>query len=329
MAWNLAEFSKIETDVLRKSVIDGLLMESNCLELIPWETIGQLSTTIIRYQDLPSVGTRKISGSFDESTGHFEHKTENISLYGLDIDTDKAIARAKNTIADARAIQQTMALKSMAYRFNDDFIEGDPGVDPEEFKGVRLRIDDIYNEGFVTQKIGCHDDGGTAGYGILQSTTESHNILNALDKLMYAIKGHNPDFLFMNKKMLLAVRALLRKEKLLDNSKDMFDRKIDMYSGARLIDIGTKADQLTEIITNTEDAAGEASTSEHTSIYAVKFGIGEYLWGIQEYPLEVGDLGELQTKPSYRTRVDWPLGLADVDPRCIGRLVGIIPNSSS
>lgn len=324
-AWTLAELSKIETDTLRKSVIDTLLMESNLMQLIPWETIGQLATTIVRVQDLPSVGFRKINEGYAATMGHFEQKVENISLMGCYMDCDKAIARAKNTIADARAIMQVMALKGAAYKFNDKFINGDPNTDPEEFKGLQKRVGDVYADGFTDQYI---DNAGTSGDGILLSTGESHNFLNKLDQLIYSIKGHNPDFLIMNKKMLLALRSVLRKEKLLDNTRDMFDRIVDVYQGSRLIDIGVKADQTTEIITSTEtlEAAGAA---ESTSIYAVKFGIGELLWGIQEYPLEVEDKGLLEATPVYRTELDWPLGLALADPRAVGRLYAIIPDSST
>ncbi len=326
MPWTLAEFSKIETDTLRKSVIDTLLMEASLLELVPWETIGQLSTTTVRYQDLPSFGYRKVNSAFTESTGHMEQKVETISLGGLDIDTDMAIARAKNTIADARAIQQTMSLKSAAYQFNWKFIAGDPTTDPEEFKGIRLRIQDINAEGYTDQLFACN----STSVGILNSQATRFNFIQDLDKLIYAVKGHNPDALLMNKKMLLALRSALIRERLLTYSQDMFGRQIDMYGNVRLIDIGIRADQTTEIILNTETAAGAPSGgSECTSIYAVKFGVGMDLWGIQEYPLEVRDLDELQTKPSYRTRVDWPHGLADVDPRCMSRMYGIVPDNSA
>jgi hypothetical protein len=303
-----------------------MLMNSNLLELVPWETIGTLATTVVKYKDLPSFGYRKINEGFSESTGKFEQKVENISLGGLDIDTDKAIARAKNTIADARAIQQQMAMKAAAWNFNFKFIAGNPQSDPEEFKGLRLRVDDINDEGFTDQKIQSAD----TDTGILYDTATSHSFLNDLDKLIYAIDGHNPDFLLMNKKMLLALRAVLRKEKLLNNAQDMFGRNIDMYGNTRLVDIGVRDDQTTEIILNTETTAGAASGgTECTSIYAVKFGIGDEVWGIQEYPLEVSDLGELQTAPKYRTRVDWPHGLAHVSPRSIARLYGIVPDSSA
>ena len=325
--WTLAELSKIETDVLRKSIIDTLIMESNLMELCPWETIGQLSVGVIRIQDLPSVGFRRINGAYDSTDiGHFEHKVEQISLFGRDIDTDEAIARAKNTIADARAIQQSLTLKGMAYAFNDKFINGKVTADaPLEFNGLRERVDGVYAEGYTSQKI----DAATAGVGILNSSAASQAFLDKLDTLMYAIKGHKPDFLLMNTKMLLAVRSLLRREKLLDTTKDMFDRTVDTYLGARMVDIGVKADQVTEIILNTETTAGLPGGSECTSIYAVKFGIGDMTWGIQEFPLEAKDMGELETKPAFRTRVTWNLGLSTVDPRSIGRLYNIVPDASS
>ncbi len=323
MPWTLAEFSKIETDPLRKSVIDALIMESNLMEIVPWETIGQLSTTVVKIKDLPSVGFRKVNEGYAESIGHFEKQTENISLFGGDIDTDIAIARAKNTIADARAIQQVLKLKAVAYDFNDNFINGDPTTDPEEYKGIQKRIDDINTNGFTDQYIDLAD---TTDKGINRDSASRYAFLDKLNELIYAIKGHSPDFLLMNKKMLLATRSLLLREKLLQTTTDMFNRQIDVYLGARMIDIGVKADQSTEIITNTEGLGGG---SFETSIYALKLGIGDSTWGIQEYPLEVRDIGELQAKPVFRTRVDWNLGLATVDPRSLGRLYGIRADSTA
>jgi hypothetical protein len=327
--WTLAEFSKIETDPLRKSVVDTLIMESNMLELVPWETIGTLSTTVVKIQDLPSVGFRKINANYTEATGHFEQKTETISLLGGMVRTDQALARAKNTIADARAIMQNLMVKAMAYKFNDRVINGNPATDPDEFKGLYQRVDDVVAEGYTEQFIDC---GGTYGAardaGILYDTANSHNFLNKLDQLIYSISGHNPDLLLMNKKTLLAVRALLRKERLLDQGRDSFDRLVDVYSGARLVDIGVKADQVTEIITNTEDPQGIYTSDLSTSIVAVKFGIGDMFWGICEYPLEVVDDGKVQGTTYYNTQVDFPVGLAHINPRSIGRLANIFPDST-
>ena len=278
MSWTLAELSKLEHDTLRKSVLDTLLLEVPMMELIPWETIGTLTTTLVRYQDLPSVGFRKVNEGFSESIGTFEHKVESVALGGLDIDTDKVIARAKNTIADARAIQQMMALKSFAYKFNDLFITGNPTTDPEVFKGLRLRIDDVFADGFTEQKFAAND----TDTGILNSQATRFDFIQDLDKLIYAIHGHNPAYAIMNKKMLLATRSALIRERLLTYNQDMFGRQIDVYGQTRLIDLGVKQDQVTEVILNTETTAGAPSGgTENTSIYVCKFGIGTDFWGIQ------------------------------------------------
>jgi len=324
MAWTLAEFSKIETDPLRKSVLDMLIMESNLLELIPWETTGRLSATMVRFKTLPTFGYRKVNEGYSESTGTFEHKTESVSLGGLDIDTDIVIARNANSIEDARTVQQRMALKSAAYQFNWKFIAGNPVTDPEEFKGVEARIDDINSDGYTNQLFACND----TATGILNSQTTRFNFIQDLDKLFYAIRGHNPDVALMNKRMLLAIRSCLLREKLLSYGADMFGRQIDMYGSTRLIDIGVRVDQTTEIILNDESTAGAlAASGACSSIYALKFGIGDAFWGQQMYPLEVRDQGELQTKPVYRTRIDWPHGLADIDPLSMARMYGIVSTS--
>jgi len=322
--FTLVELSKIEEDPRRKSVIDTLLMEAAVMEMVPWETIGALSTTITRLGTLPTVGFRKINEGYSVSTGALEQRAESISLMGGNFDTDKAIVRARTSMATARAIVQVMMTKAMAYKFNDKFVNGNPESDPEEFKGVKERINDLYDEGYTGQRVDC--GGASATEGILTSSAVSHNFLNQFDKAMYQIKGHNPQFALMNSNVLLALRAVLRKEDLLDRTQDSFGRIVDAYANTRLVDIGVTADQTTEIIPESETLGGGTTES---SIYFVKFGIGELLWGIQEYPIEVTDKGLLEDKPIYRTEVDWPLGLAMADPYCISRLFGIISTNAA
>ena len=321
MAWTLSEMSKIETDILRKSIVDTLIMETKVLELLPLETIGQLSTGIIKVQDLPSVGFRRINAGYAESTGTFEHEVEQIALLGGYIDTDKAIARAKNTVADARSVQQMLMMKAMAYKFNDVFMNGDPAQIPteepkgHEFKGLRLRVEDLVSKGYTGQRIAHEED--------VDDEAKRYAFVDKLDELIYSVAGHQPDALLMSKKTLLGVRSILRRLKLLDTTQDMFDRRVDVYQGARMYDMGVKADQSTQVILDTEHATdAKADGADRSSIYAVKFGVGDMLWGIQEYPIEVEDLGLMKEKPVYRTMVDFPVGLAQVDPRCMARLWG-------
>jgi hypothetical protein len=325
VAFTLADLAKIEKDTLRKSVMDTLLMESDVLQDIPWETLGTLSTTVIRIQDLPSVGFRKVNEGYSSGDGSLEQNVETVSLMGMYSDVDKVIAKTKNTIGEARAIQQQMMVKAMSYNFNDKFINGDPETDPDEFKGLEQRVGDLNAAGFTGQYI---DNGGTSGDGILLNSAERNNFLDKFEQAQYAIKGHNPEWAYMNNTTLRATRSVLRREGLLDTTKDQFDRVVNMYGSTKLSDIGVKADQTTEILPNTETLE-DAGSAESTSIYFCKYGIGEFFWGIQAYEMEVEDVGRLEGSPVFRTEVDWPLGLAQSDPYSIARLYAVIPNAST
>ncbi|MPN29013.1 hypothetical protein SDC9_176461 [bioreactor metagenome] len=58
-------------------------------------------------------------------------------------------------------------------------------------------------------------------------------------------------------------------------------------------------------------------------IFAVKFGPMSDVCGIQNGGVRVTDIGELETKPVYRTRIEWYCGLACFNPLSIARLKGI------
>lgn len=309
----LAELAKVEKDTLRKSVIDGLLFECNLMSMVPWETIGALSTTIVRYQEIPSIGFRKINEGYAEGAGTTEPLTEQIAAMGRNIDTDKLVIAAKNTIAEARALRQAQVLKGLAYTFNDKFINGSRVTEVKEFDGIALRIAGMA----ASQTI--HASTASGGLNVMNGSTEQNTFLDKVDETIYAIEGHKPDALLMNKTTLLKFRSVLRRLGLLDQTKDMFGRRIDVYSDIPMYDIGVKADQTTLIMPNTEVGTG-GGTAQCTSIYAVKFGVGDQLWGIQTYPLDVTDKGQLDDGVTYRTVIDWPLSLANAGRRSLARL---------
>jgi hypothetical protein len=323
MAMTLAEYSKIAKDNLLGFIADHFLMESNLMQILPWQTNKNLTVGIPSWDTLPTPSWRKLNASYSESTGTVKHQVESQYILGHDIDVDVVLARASNTVEDARQLQRRMSAKAMAFEFNDVFINGDPASD--ELKGLINRVTDVYNAGYTGQYI----DGGSAaasGRGMLYDSTERHYFLDKLNQLIYAIAGHKPDALLMNSKVLLAIESAFRREGLLSNSKDMFDRDITTFKGIPLIDVGLKADQSTEILPNTETLSGG---TDETSILAVKFGEEEYLWGLQQAPLEVRDLGEIDTQPVYRDRVEWVVGLAISNPRSIARLYGIVADSGA
>ncbi len=297
-----------------------LLEESYINQILPWATNPALSLQITSVKTLPTVGTRKINASFSTTKATFEQKVEGKYIFGNEIKVDTVLVDAN---PKERQIHREAFAKSMAYNFNDMFINGDPASD--QFKGLLLRVTDVYNDGFTNQYI---DAGSTAASnrGFLYDSTERQYFMDKIAELIDVIIGHSPSALIMNSKMYLGVEAALRREQVLRQDKDMFGRIINIYQDVPLVRIGVKADQTTQIITNTETVSGG---TEETSVYAVRFGEGMHLWGIQQKPMEVDDLGRLQSSPHYADRVQWVVGLAVSNPRSIARAYGFVPDAGA
>ena len=321
MAITMAEYAKQAYNdgrLVDGAIHDWFLMESNVAQILPWDTHKELVVLITSMKTLPTIGTRKVNASFSESTGTFEQKIENKYIFGHNIDVDTVLVTAD---PGQRQTQRMMSAKGMAVKFNDMFINGDPASD--ELKGLSKRVDDIKSD-YPDQYL----DAGSAtnGRGVLYDSTERHYFIDQVAKLIHNIAQQKPDGLFMNSKLYLAFESALRRESLLKQTEDMLGRIINMYSGIPLIDIGIKADQTNEIITNGENLS---DGGDETSIYGVKYGAGEYLWGVQQAPLTVKDHGEIPGPPVFRDTVQWVIGLAVSNPRAIGRAYGFVADSGA
>ncbi len=296
------------------------LEESQVAQILPLASNLQLALQITNMETLPTIGTRKINASFSESTGTFAQKIESKYIFGHDIDVDIVLVKADPT---ERQTQRQMSAHAMAFKFNDMFINGDPASD--EFKGLSMRVDDVNADGFSNQYI---DAGSTnaANRGMLYDTTERQYFMDKIGELLDVTVGHRSSAFFMNSKMYLAFEAAFRRENVLRQDKDMFGRIINHWGDVPLLRIGVKADQTTEVITNTETLSGG---SEETSIYSVRFGEKMYFWGIQQEPMTVNDLGEVQSDPVFRDRVQWVVGMAVANPRSIARAYGFVPDADA
>jgi hypothetical protein len=70
------------------------------------------------------------------------------------------------------------------------------------------------------------------------------------------------------------------------------------------------------------EEAATSGTSTATSIYCVSFGEGMFT-GIQGGDMQVRDLGEIDSAPVYRTRVEWDCGIAIYHGKAAARLYSI------
>lgn len=292
MALTLIEASKLSTDVLQKGVIETFARTSPVLEMLPFMEISGNSYKFNVEKQLPTVAFRDVNQGYSENTGTIEQKSVGLTIIGGDVDVDKFLVQTRGNVNDIRAVHTSMKAKALAAAFTKTFFHGDSSKKPLEFDGLAVQV------AGTPQDI---DAGGKL-------------TLAKLHELLDAVKG-GADVLYMSKAMRREIQALLEgQQHYLQVGKDNFGRPVNLFGD---VQIRTLEDEILPFVAGAE---GEPATSE---IYAVKFGPMSDVSGLRNGGVSVRDLGELDTLPVFRTRIEFYAGLAIFNEKSVARLSGI------
>lgn len=324
--WTLADAVANERDPLRRGVLQTFWLESNLMAAIPWETYKKLRITVTRLNrlSLTKPGWVTINEAYGEATPAFDTLQEEAMKLGRDIDTPKEYADLDGEYEDLRALGAEAALKAFVYEFNEAAINGpnvnaDGTSNPNAIIGIRQRVDDLDGlPGLADAKQSTAANGTL--FGPTATAANANTVLDTLNKAIYFIDGHAPDWAFVNQTFLLALESQLRRNGLFATTRDSYERMVYVYRDVPFYDVGLKVDQQTPIITDTETVG---NTADNTSVFLGRNGIDTHFGGWEMSPLDVRDLGELQTLPRFRTRVDWLIGLGNWHPRALARVEGV------
>lgn len=125
--------------------------------------------------------------------------------------------------------------------------------------------------------------------------------LDSLNELLDTVVD-GADCLYMSKTMRRNILNLLQANShYIESGEDSFGRPVSMYGGVPIV-------------------AVDDSLIPAGKIYAIKFGTDQYVCGLSNGGVQVRDLGELDVKPCYRTRIEFFTGLATKHPRCFAIL---------
>lgn len=312
MALTLAQLAKIEIDPLRKYVMTNLLRDAKLMEVIPFQDVNSLTSIAVRWRTLPSVAFRQINEGYTPSEGDTEQVWESVYALGGEIKFDRVFDKVKNTIVDIKKMNADMKIKAMALTFNDYLLNGDHGVEPDGFEGLKKRV-----AGMPTRQTVYFAGAAAAALDPTGSVANGNTFFTKLEEAHYKCNAGQVNAILCNEGIYYGMGRVARYINasggmFLDVTKDSFDRAIVTWKGAPLIDAGLKTDQSTEIITETE-VAGDAA-SDATSVYMCSFNEDQGVIGIQLPPgLETYDPlngGEQESTPTKLLRVEWWLGLA-------------------
>lgn len=304
MALTLVEAAKLAANdgkTIRASVIAMFARASNLLMALPFKDIQGNAYQYNREQTLPGVAFRGVNESYTASTGVINQLVEALRIAGGDLDVDTFIIKTQG--AQVRATHEEMKVKALAAEMTRVIVKGDSTSNLREFDGLQNRI-------VGSQLI---EAGSTDGGDALS--------LAKLDELIDAVPGCNA--LLMNKAMRRRLTAAARNPNVggyITYEKDAFGRRLTMYNDIPIL-VSYEDNGGTDPLAFDEVGSGGA-TATATSIYALNFGDG-MVTGIQSGGMDVRDLGELETQPQWRTRVEWFAGLCIEHGRAAGRLRGI------
>jgi len=301
MALTLVEAAKASTNPIQSAVIEMYARSSDIMAALPFSDIQGNALRYNREETLPGIGFRGVNESYTESTGVLNPMTEPLVIAGGDLDVDKFIVTTMG--ANQRSVQESMKVKSLALSWTKQFIKGDSASDPRGFDGLQVRL--------VNNQL------------MYAGTTDGGDALS-LAKLDEAIdKVDNPTHIIMNKAMrrrLSAAARLYTVGGYITYELNAFGRKVMYYNDLPIL-IADYDNEGSDILAFNE-VGYTGSTATASSIYIVSLG-EQMLGGIQNAAMDVTDLGELQTKPCYRTRVEWYAGIAMFHGRAAARLAGV------
>ncbi|WP_411094326.1 major capsid protein [Streptomyces sp. 021-3] len=316
MALSLAESAKLSTTNLQRGVIETFVQESSILDRIPLLPIEGNAYAYNEEATLPGVAFRGVNEGYTESTGTVNQKSESLVILGGDADVDRFIVQTRGNLNDQRAVQTRMKVKAAAFKFQETFFNGDINTDAKSFDGLRKRLTGA-------QVISAGADGAPiVGEGV----NDSHAFFDKLDELVATVPGLNSanGAIYANRKVISKIKSAARRLGGYEMVNEALTGKwVPTYNGIPLLDPGTTAAGA-DILPQTET---QGTAEDASSVYAVRFGQTEddqAVTGLTNGGVMVDDLGQLETKPAYRTRIEFYCGLAVFGGRAAARLNGVL-----
>lgn len=288
-------------DEVKRSAIIELFAYPDLLKVLPFMDVPGGSYTYTQEGALPGVAFRGYNEAYGNGVGVVNSQVEVLKIVGGDLDVDKALIKTHG--ADIRTRQEKMKVKALSLFLAGKIINGDSEQDPREFDGLRKRI-------VGSQRIPA---GATPNGDALS--------LQVLDEAIDAVEGAT--HLVMSKRMRNLLSAASRQTSVagfITWDKTEFGERIAYYNDLPIL-VTDYDDKNVQVIDFNEACPGGGTTTG-TSIYVLNIGDSGVI-GLQNGVMEVDDLGQVNDKPVYRTRIEWLISLAVLSGRAAARVWGI------
>lgn len=314
MAVTLVEQIAGMKDQVMAGVVLNLARQSQLFQMIPFEDVMSFVVKAWQKTSVAEANYRDIGVGYAEAKDNYTELFDHIALLGNKLDIDRALRLPSQSELDFYTENLMSQSERWRYKFTSSFIDGDRGTNPKEFDGIKKRV----------EAVGGDQVKNLSGLDLSASSANRQTFLDRIQEAIFETAEGKPDLIITSKQGLWALQRVARREGLFDTTRDQFDRTVMMFGGIPMEEAGTQGDQTTQIITNTETAAGARTGGNTTSIYMVRFG-RPYVQGMQMHePKRIFD-DITDDGVTHRVVFEWPVGLSQFHNKSVVRVRNFVP----
>lgn len=291
------EADKLSNNDLVAGVIEEIITKEGLFALLPFVRTNGKAYVYNREATISEAPFVDPNATLAEGASTFTEITTNLRIIAGDVDVDKFIQGTESDTSNQLAIQIAMKAKGIGRTFKNALVNGDNGTTAQEFDGIRQMVID-------------------SGNSIAAGANGAALTLSMLDDLADQVPN-GPDFFMMRSGTLRALKALWRAAG--GNTGGML--QIDNFG------LAVPAHDGVPIIVNDFMASETQGTNANTArVYAVRANEVDGLHGLyggDSAGFVVEDIGTVQNKDAWRTRVKWYCGLALKSTQSLASLNGV------
>ena len=311
-ALTLSEGAKLSNDILLEGVVANVIdVDPVLFSLLQWFEIEGNGLTHNRENALATAAAFTVGSTWTESTPTYTQTTSALKIYGGDADVDEYLQLSRSNVQDIQAVVVAGKAKALARRLSLDLVYGDTALDANAFDGIQK---------FITGTATAHQIHQGAG-----ATGAALSLAN-LDALIDLVRP-KPSLLMMPRTLRRRLSAYARGTGTnVLQTVEQFGFQVQVYNGIPVA--------INDFMTQTETIASgifSASTGGATaSILAMYLADPEegglsmaYNGGKSSSPIQVEDVGPLETRDARRIRVKSYVTPIFPNTLCVARIDGI------
>ena len=326
MAVTLAQAGFLETDAMKKGIIQTIINESPFMRRLPFIGIQGNAYKYNLQTTATSIGWYTVGSTITESTPVWAQRSVELSELIVDADVDKFVAQVRSSEQD---VKRTV-IEQASIDFKDEFeLMAMQGYTTDARSDLQLKgLMHLLAE--VESSTTTDWDWSENSQIMYPSGTSGELTLALMDELADLIKPGKPDAYIMSRRMRRKLTTLARAAGFnLEHHNDQLGFMVETYGGIEVIISDHILDNIVDgtggdiDIRALDQDTARVGGADNSVIFAVKWG-EKGLVGIQNGGINVEDLGTLSTKDATRTRIKWYVGMANFSKSSIAAMVNVL-----